>query len=131
MLETLGKVIYSIQDMRTHEFFWTGGNIMKKFNCSLLKSLRKEAMITQLTLASIVDSDARTISRWENLETANPNIETLKKVVDYFNSIGLGRTIDINDFSLEESKDNNANSKSELSRLKEILTEALKIVENL
>lgn len=104
---------------------------MKKFNCSLLKNLRKEAMITQLTLASIVDSDARTISRWENLETANPNIETLKKVVDYFNSNGLGRTIDINDFFLEDSKDYNENSKSELSRLKEILMEALKIVETL
>lgn len=63
-----------------------------------LKKLRKESGITQNDLANILGIKQRTYSSYEN-NTNEPNIDTLKKLSNYFN------------VSIDYLVDNNTNGK--------------------
>ena len=49
-----------------------------------LKKLRKENNKTQDDIANIINTSRVTYTRYE-LETSEPNIETLIKIADYYN----------------------------------------------
>ena len=51
---------------------------------TVLKTLRKERQITQRELAGYMNVAQQTVGKWEKDQTF-PNIETLKKLAEFFN----------------------------------------------
>ena len=49
-----------------------------------LKELRKQANLTQNDLANLLNTKQQTYQRYE-IETSEPNLETLCKLADYYN----------------------------------------------
>ena len=48
-----------------------------------IKNLRKEGALSQMALASKIDSNQKQVSKWERGQI-EPNIDMLKKLADYF-----------------------------------------------